>query len=484
MAYNTSAQINAEIFNIGPDLFQAVCRDLLEKATVAASATQHEANKVRLQAACDAVIDEAQIDPALDHSALWQAIWPRIVYAGTRASKATGEINSMRTLVPMFQDLDHFSPERFVFDHAEWQAFSKRWKDRLTAKAHHAEWLKRSVADPAWDPATEFGQARTTSDVWKILTKDHYTYPGLLFSAMPEKVKKYLAVATHLHEHRAAGNALPLNHYTDGEQFNADHRFGEAWLQERKKLDRVQARFEAQLGTLTALHTMMDMGLKTIKPDRVMTYLFAQLGWLQTLPDSWTQEEVIERYMDKQVIREMTVRADVFAASLDRAGFSRTHRRLDIWLVKFGQDAEEAFGITVNLQDQPPGIRGVLDQVLAASQPQEWWIAPETAEDNWPAGEFGLLTKRASKAEKGSPSKKASARIEKAPKKPRAAPCMSRKEAESIFFHQWKAGLVAHPDVYPDRATNISNDDKELILRKIEVGEDPHQAFVSVLKRP
>lgn len=484
MTYNTSAQINAEIFNIGADFFQTVCRDLLAKATVAASATQHEANQALLQAACDAVIDEAQIDLGMDHRALWQAIWPRIVYAGTRSSKATGEVNSMRALVPMFQDLDHFSPEHFVFDQAEWEAFSEGWKDRLTQKAHKAEWLRRSVADPAWDPATEFAKARTTPEVWKILTKDKDTYPGLLFSTMPEKVKKYLAVATHLHEDRAGGNLLPLNHYTDGQDFNAAHLNGQAWVQERKILDRVSARFEDQLGTLTALHTMMDMGLKTIKPDRVMTYLFSQLGWLQTLPDSWSQEEVIERYMDKQVIREMTVRADVLAASLDRAGFSRAHRRLDIWLVKFGQDPEKAFGITVNLQDQSPGIRGVLNRVLAASLHQGWWISPEAAANNWPADEFRLLTKRAIKAKRGSSSGKASARVARAPRKPRAPPCMSRDQAGSIFSQQWKAGLISHPAVYPDRKTNISNDDKELILRKIERGEDPHLAFLSVLKSP
>lgn len=476
----TSAQINTEIFNIGPELFLTICQELLKKATVATSEIQHEANKARLQAACDSVINEAQINPNLDHRELWQAIWPRIVYAGTRASKATAEIRSMRALVPIFQDLDHFSPERFVFDATEWKAFSERWKNRLPV-AHQAEWLIRSVANPTWDPAAEFKNAKTTPAVWKLLTKDNVTYPGLLFSTMPAKIKKYLAVATHLHEDRARGNKQPLNHYTEGQQFNPSHLTGEAWVQERKVLAHVRARFKAQLGTLTALHTMMDMGLKTIKPDRVMTYLFSQLGWLQTLPNSWTQEEVIARYMDKQVINEMTIRADVFAASLDRAGYKRAHRRLDIWLVKFGQDAEEAFGITVNLQDQPPGIRGILDRVLEDSKCQEWWITPEKAETNWPASEFCTLTKREKKAENASSSNGSSERIERTKQNLRSAHRLPRKQAEHIFVQQWKAGLIAQPDVYPDRKTNISNDNKDLILKKIERGEDPHQAFFSVL---
>jgi hypothetical protein len=216
-----------------------------------------------------------------------------------------------------------------------------------------------------------------------------------------------------------------------------------------------------------------------------MTYLFSQLGWLQTLPNSWTQEEVIKRYMDKDVIREMTVRADVFAASLDRAGFSRAHRRLDIWFVKFGQDADASFGITTNLQDQGLGIGGVLNHVLDDSVTQDWWITQEEAEVNWPAGEFRQLTKVGSNAEENSQGQRASAHVKELPKRPRATPAsMSRNEAESIFFRQWKTGFSTHPEIYPTRETNISNENKELILRKIERGQDPHQAFVNVLQKP
>ena len=482
MIYRNSAQINTEIYNIGPELFKSLCEDLLERATIDSSQSQHEANKALLQAGCNAVINEAGIDPNRDHRALWQAIWPRIVYAGTLAAKATKEIASMRALVPMFQDLDNFSPERYVFDESEWKTFTKRRKDRLKAKADQANRIQNSIDDPDWKPAAEF--ARTTAEVWKVLTKDRETYPGLLFSAMPEKVTKYLDVAKNLHTDRANGNVLPLNYYTGGQQFKSTHLVGQAWVQERKMLDQVRARFETQLGTLTALHTMMDMGLKTIKPDRVMTYLFSQLGWLQTLPSSWSKKEVVARYMHKDVIREMTIRADVFAASLDRAGLSNAHRRLDIWFVKFGQEPENDYGITVNLQDKPPGIRGLLERVLKTSQRQNWWITDEQeASKNWPAGEFIELVKRSVKAEGISTSDITSSNPERVQRRTRSVRCMSRDQAEKIFVHQWKAGLVNDPTIYPSRETNISNDNKERILRKIERCEDPHESFVNVLKK-
>ena len=477
MNHRSSAQINSEIVNFGPAVFKAICDDLLENGTVADTERQHEANKVRLQAACDDVIARAEFDLKKDHRALWQEIWPRIVYAGTRSSKATEEINSMRALVPMFQDLDHFSPERYVFNEIEWQAFSKRSKNRLRANPKKDDGLSKSLADPHVSSAAEL--TRTTPEVWKILTKDPETYPGLRFSTMIPKIKKYLNVATHLHKDRAAGNELPLNYYTERQQFNAAHQFGQAWVVERKALDQVRKRFENQVGPLTALHTMMDMGLKTIKPDRVMTYLFSQLGWLQTLPASWTQQKVIREYRREPVIREMTVRADVFAASLDRAGLSRAHRRLDIWFVKFGQEPDQTFGLTVNLQRQSPGIRSVFDRVRQAAAPQGWQITVEEAAKNWPTEEFSEVVSRPDRA---STKAETSARTKREPGRSRSPICMSRKDAESLFVHTWKAGFLSHPDIYPSGKTGISNENKEMILCKIERCEDPHMAFVGVLQ--
>lgn len=65
-------------------------------------------------------------------------------------------------------------------------------------------------------------------------------------------------------------------------------------------------------------------------------------------------------YLRNNVTQEMTIRADVFAAGLDKAGYKQAHRLLDIWFVKYGQEPEEFFGITTNLQ-QSKSIREVFD---------------------------------------------------------------------------------------------------------------------------
>lgn len=389
MTLRTSAQINAEIHGLAPALFERV-RDAVTRLATRADSQDaldaHAANQALLDRAVTATLAHA-LPRELDHRALWQVLWQRVVYAGTRASKATTEIGSMGELVPLFQDLDHYDPSLYTYDKKEWDAFSRQWKARQTTTTRQTNWLVHAKDEPDWNPAAHFARAKTSPAVWKILTKDDASYPGLKFSAKSDKMEKYLKVAHFLHGHRRSGTSA-LDHYTDGHAFSAQHLTGEAWLRERAALDKVRRRFQAQVGELTALHTMMDLGLKTIKPDRVMTYLFSQLGWLQTLPASLDKALVMRSYLRAEVVEEMTARADVMAASLDHAGFERAHRLLDIWLVKYGQEPEPAYGITVNLQEQGQGIRALLDAVRSEAGAA---ISEAEAAARWPLREFAAV---------------------------------------------------------------------------------------------
>jgi hypothetical protein len=467
MPNRTSGQINAEIYNIGPALFKAVRHAVMTEATHAATRAETNANRVKLGSAVDNVLAEA-IPNDIDHRGLWQVLWARVVYAGTRAAKATSEIESMRKLVPLFQDLDNYQPGRYVFDEEEWVSFATKWKDQLKSPGRKTAWIKLSKTDPSWNPAAHFARAKTTPEVWKVLTKDDAAYPNLKFSTKTDKIKRYLAVAEFLHQHRANGNSRPLDFYTEGSPLSPHHLTGEAWVSERKILQEVRRRFERQVGALTALHTMMDLGLKTIKPDRVMAYLFCQLGWLQTLPETLNKESVMNAYTREEVIREMTGRADVLAASLDRAGFRQAHRLLDIWFVKYGQEAEPAFGITVNLQSRGDGIRKIL-QGLSSDLAATGAITDHEARAMWPMEEFQRATGRtaelAAKLKRGIRSKK----------------CMTRREAEDLFMKEWRRGHSARPDIYPAGRPGIANAPKEEIISKIELGIEPEDAFLSVL---
>lgn len=469
MKSRTSAEINAEIYNVGPMFFETVQRAVTEDATRAESPAKHLENKAKLKAAVETVLADA-IPTDLDHRGLWQVLWARIVYAGKRASAATAEISSMRSLVPFFRDLDHYAPQAYVFDEAEWKAFADAWQARQVKKAQKVAWIKLSKGAPDWNPGAHFANAKTTPEVWKLLTKDDTEYPNLKFSAKVDKVKRYLAVAEFLHGHRASGKTRPLEHYTGGRTLSRQHLTGEEWVQERKALDEVRKRFVSQLGSLTALHTMMDLGLKTIKPDRVMAYLFSQLGWLQTLPATLSKEDAMAVYVRDDVTQEMTIRADVFAASLDKAGYAQAHRLLDIWLVKYGQEPEDSFGITTNLQQKSKNIREVFD-ALDTSQSTYDTITVDEARSMWPMGDFAPVAARGERTKSTQPSGRKST----------AKPKMPRAEAERLFLIEWRRGHSIRPDIYPAGQPGIANGPKEEILSLIERHMDPEEAFLTVL---
>lgn len=465
MSNRTSAQINAEIYNFGPALFEKLCQAVTDEGTVG-----NEGNKLKLKEAVKCILEEAVTQKDMDHNGLWQVIWPRVVYAGTRSLKASAEIESMRSNVELFKNFDNYDPKDYVFDKNEWEEFVAKWKGKQKTKADQQAWISRSKNDPDWDPDKYF--RKTTPKVWRMMIKSP---SGLKFSAMTTKVEKYLAVAESLHKHRLSGKSSPLDDYINGCVFRSEHLTGEEWLKERQMLNEVRMRFAKRVGTLTALHIMMDLGLKTIKPDRVMTYLFSQLGWLRTLPDSLTKDQVISVYLHPNVVSEMTVRADVLAASLDNAQFQQAHRLLDIWFVKYGQEPEEKFGITVNLQKKR-AIWTVLEQLKPPkSQPLPSGITDKDASKRWPMCDFDPMSVdiRSKILEEVDSPRGSTKRKPPKPKK-----IMTRAEAESIFMKEWRRGREVRPSIYPDR---IDNAPKEEILHKIECGMDPGEAFFVVL---
>ncbi len=466
MSSRSSAQINAEIYNIAPALFSAVRAAVIEHATFDKNPSIQQANQRKLTGEVERVLAEA-IPRGLNHRELWQVMWQRIVYAGTRSKKANEEIKSMRKLVPLFADLANYEPGRYVFDEAEWAQFSDQWRSRLPV-GKQASWIRLSKESPEWNPGKHFAGARTTPEVWKILTKDDVSYPGLQFSALRHKVKRYFSIAEQLHRD-SQGSKRPLDRFMNGYQFNPEHKFGDEWLREREALALVQVQFEDWLGNLTALHTMMDLGLKTIKPDRVMTYLFSQLGWLQTLPSTLSKDQVLSIYTDIKVVEEMTARADVFAASLARAGNEQAHRLLDIWMVKYGQEPEPSFGITVNLQSNGLGIGGLIASLDVGAVVGK--IDENEAAGLWPMNEFKSVSTRSIRPNE-----------EKAARPKATGRIMQRVEAEKLFVEFWRAAYAKQPLVYPGRDVGIENQPKEEILRLIERGVQPEEAFQAVLQ--
>lgn len=251
----------------------------------------------------------------------------------------------------------------YISAHAEnWAAHFSTWKGVMP---RHTGWLDFAKSQPDFVVCAS-SSAGCGSEVLAWMTKGVNTtvtppadYTGIAFAANPPKVKKYVELARTL---QSIGTSQPvLRHFLGAYTFNRKHLTGTAYKQDKRDFWGAHANLHPFVGDISALHLMMDLGLKTIKPDRVMTYLFYRLGWLLTLPPGMSKDEVMEEYANPDVIDEMLHRADVLAASLEsrpryqrlsRHGMS-THRLLDIWFVKYGQVPEKSFGLTKNLADIP-----------------------------------------------------------------------------------------------------------------------------------
>ncbi|MFM0218090.1 hypothetical protein [Paraburkholderia caledonica] len=257
----------------------------------------------------------------------------------------------------------HDPCHNYIPAHAEnWAAHFSTWNGVMP---RYTGWLDfaKSQTDFMVCASTSAGCGR---EVLAWMTKGVNTsvtpttdYTGIAFAANPPKVKKYVELAREL---QSIGTKQPvLRHFLGAYTFNPKHLTGTAYKQDKLDFWAAHANLHPYVGDITALHLMMDLGLKTIKPDRVMTYLFYRLGWLLTLPPGMSKNEVMKSYAKRDVIDEMLHRGDVLAASLEsrpryqrlsRYGMS-THRLLDIWFVKYGQKPETRFGLTKNLADVP-----------------------------------------------------------------------------------------------------------------------------------
>jgi hypothetical protein len=476
-AARPSNDINAEILAFGPSLFKAVRSAVRERATLPArderGSTSHRENQHKLDRQIEHLLLQTHPDRGrgLDDAALWSLLWGRIAYAGTRASKASAEIASMPQ-VPLFADHATFDPVHHRFDKKEWTQFRKHWKERQKTTSAGGPWLVWAKSRAAeWADSLAKGFRITTPEILQLMTHSD-PYAEVSFSAHEHKMEKYLAVAAFLNSAKAKAYPRIIEYYTAGAVFGDRHPEGDDYTRESALRRRVQDLFARQVGRITALHAMMDLGLRTVKPDRVITWLFSQLGWLQTLPETLEKDTVLSLYTDPCVVEEVLARTDVLAAVIATEDEPHTHRLIDIWFVKYGQEPESDYGITVNLQtDEPGGVRTLYDRLRADAGVVA--LDPVEAHRRWPIPDFEPLhVDDEAPVDHPMPSMK-----RRAPR--RLKRIVPRDEAERRFMDHWHRGRDSSPDLYPRR---FDNDPKETIIHLIECGWDPQAAFLSALR--
>lgn len=333
-------QILEEIRLYGPALFEEIKRRVTEYATqpLDGNPDTHEQNKSRLKIEVDKLIASTQYDQKLSADKLWWHMWSKICIAGTRAEKAGNEIKSMEKY-PLFKDFRNWNAKAYNFEKKEWKDFVHFWKN----KYGKTNWLQKAKSDSSYKTELENHFVNSGQEVINLMTKSEASqYKGIQFSNLDSKMEKYLKCAEFLNNYEKNHSHINILEYI-AQMPNVS----------AVDMDHTHKIFSNYVGHITAYHILMDLGFPTIKPDRVMVWLFYSLGWIESLKPGLNQKEVLDLYSNTTVTRETVDKALYFAKQLEGKIVSPI-RQLDIWFVKYGQEKEAIFGITTNLEKKTP----------------------------------------------------------------------------------------------------------------------------------
>lgn len=333
-----NSKVKEEIEKYGLAFFESLRSTIIENSTRPDpySKVLHERNKNTLVDRVERLCREATFDPNISIDSLWKLMYERIFYAGTKAQKATTEIQSVEKF-KVFINFRKLTSFEWKFDKNEWKAYRKYWQSQF-----ESNWLKQAVNSDKFEEVNKHYFKNTGESAVKLMTKTG-EYSGIKFSAHEAKMEKYITIANYLSKvDQAYPNTPILTHFT-----GLDYNF------EPDKFWGIHKRFSSLVGDVTALHLMMDLGFKTVKPDKVLTYLFARLGWLDSFGSNSDREYINKCYIKKKVWLDVNDKAFLLEKVLS-GSYVNPLRQLDIWIVKYGQEPEEDFGITKNLEKEIP----------------------------------------------------------------------------------------------------------------------------------
>lgn len=310
-------EINEDIKINGIKIFDSLKEKVINDSTISLTnnTLEHESNKNKLKTEINKIIDESIFNLNISDEKLWQIIWERIRYAGIRASIATNEIKEYRKN-NVFDDLKKFSLPEWDFDINEWKLYKKS-NDKKN-------FIFKNIGFKSRDLLNKTGN-----------------FSGLKIVSNFYKLDKTIRFARDFYKFRSNNINSPALNFFIGDDFDINNLNSE-------KFWSIQKNFESYLGFITSLHVMMDLGLPTVKPDKILTYVLAKLSLLTVFESSVSREDVNKKYQ-KQAVAEDVINT-ALELSKNIKDSKNPIREIDIWLVKFAQDPEPSFGITVNLE--------------------------------------------------------------------------------------------------------------------------------------
>jgi len=326
--------IKKDIEKNGLKFFEKLKATIVEIGTkpIPYNETEHNKNKEKLTKRIEQLCLQSKFDPNISTDDLWKKMYERIFYAGTKSDKATKEIASIEKF-GVFDDFRDLVKPEWDFEKKEWDNFSSNWKVETKSKTN---WLNLAKKSQKWDSSINKHFVKTGRKTINLMTKQD-EFNGIKFSSLTHKVEKYILIARFLNVFEKSSPSIPILEIFTGSDYNF----------KKEKFWQIHRDFSKLTGEITALHLMMDLGFDTIKPDRVITHLFAKLGWLEGIPNNSTENDITKIFRKKKIYTDVIEKALYLSRQLEEK-YSYPTRQVDIWFVKYGQEPEEDFGITQN----------------------------------------------------------------------------------------------------------------------------------------
>ncbi len=305
--------------------YRKVRRQVFEDATrpLSKSPSEHRANKEKVRNRIERVCNDANLTLYQRNSVntariIWHHIWRKNRYAGFNAAQAHAEIDDIEVI---FDDYE-------IFESRDWD---------IELKGHEVIRAGRQV---------------------KHFLNRSGPFLGKSTIGNKRKLKTIVDVARrlkHFMDSRPASTP-PITFVSNGISLK------DVWGIHQHLVKEVRCG-----GHLTALHLMMDMGFSVMKPDTVISQLFHDWKWLDSIlpvrlsgkelkrnyTKPWVYKPIIE--LSRQIVKATStrdLRSDIGWATKNPL------REFDSFMVKFGQEPDPKNGIVRRLHRRNL-VRGV-----------------------------------------------------------------------------------------------------------------------------
>ncbi len=270
----------------------------------------HAENQLRFKEMVGDLCRQACLRADMTADDLWQHVWEKVRYAGFKAEYVNEEIKRLR---PFFEDFRvltgpdwHFDPRKLAHGNAVQEFLGKSGR-----------------------------------------------FAGISYSKLAPKIRKIVSVAAKFQAFPPGVQPLAA---LLGDDY-ADPSDEGLW--------RTQERLTGLVGYTTALHVMMDIGFKCVKPDIWLVRLMCRLGWIEdTLPADSPDAFIKKNYQHPRVAAAVINCARRIAQAMHAWYPEAPLREFDVVMVTYGQKVTHG--------QTNDGITRSLDEDIPVERIMEW----------------------------------------------------------------------------------------------------------------